>query len=253
MNIVFIGSGNVATYYAVALHKKQHNILQIYSPTIANAQLLADKVNAAATNNINNIVPNADAYFIAVKDDVLQNISLPDNLQNAVLIHCSGTSSVQSLQKSSQHLGVIWTLYSIKKENATQLNNIPLITDNTTDIAQKTIAQLTKDISEYPAMQLSDEKRKIMHLNAVLVNNFTNHLLDIAAKISEENQLPFEMLYPIIEQTFTQIKDQSPAKLQTGPAIRGDNTTIQEHLEFLKSNKEWQEVYSAITESIRKG
>lgn len=253
MTIVFIGSGNVATYFAWALYQKQHTIRQIYSPTIENAQKLASMVNAKATDQINEIPTNADVYICAVKDDVLQNITLPENIRNATVIHCSGTQSVNLMQQHTQDLGVIWPLYSVKKEVATSLSNIPLIVDYSTEKAKEITLLLTKDISAYPTLYLDDAKRKIMHLNAVFVNNFTNHLMTIAENLSIQNQLPFEILYPIIQQTFLQVLVQSPASLQTGPAVRGDATTMQSHLDILHDNKYWQAVYKSISESITKG
>src|SRR5690606_5267632 len=165
------------------------------------------------------ILPHADVYIFAVKDDVLSHISLPFSLVNSAVIHCSGTSALDILQDKSPHLGVIWPLYSILKDNVDNIDNIPLIIDYTTTKAQHIISQLSNDIAHNNTYHLNADKRKIMHLNAVLVNNFTNHILTIAEHITQENNLPFDVLHPIIAQTFQNAITHSPSLLQTGPAI----------------------------------
>jgi hypothetical protein len=39
--------------------------------------------------------------------------------------------------------------------------------------------------------------------------------------------------------------------LQTGPAIRHDEGTVERHLALLKAHPEWQDLYQAMTRSIQ--
>ena len=94
------------------------------------------------------------------------------------------------------------------------------------------------------------EQRKWLHLSAVISNNFTNHLLVICEQICKENNLPFNILMPIIEQTFERIKTASPGSLQSGPAVRNDLPTIQSQIRLLSGHPEWQKIYEHITNSI---
>src|SRR5690606_21169148 len=114
------------------------------------------------------------------------------------------------------------------------------------------------DIAEQLAKGLSDNvlltdftQRKILHLNAVIANNFTNHLLVIAQKICEQHGLPFSVLFPIIRQTTEQIQYINPSESQTGPAIRGDEATMAEHMRLLESNPQWQSIYKLLSQSIQ--
>ena len=86
---------------------------------------------------------------------------------------------------------------------------------------------------------------------AVFVNNFTNHLYKIGNDICKESKVPFEILQPLIKETASKIEHLSPKKAQTGPAIRNDKKTIQNHLNLLNQNQ--QKIYKTLTKSIQNG
>ena len=61
MQVTIIGSGNVATHLAVALHKQGVVINQVYSKSIDNAQILAKQVNAEAISDFKLLNSNSVA------------------------------------------------------------------------------------------------------------------------------------------------------------------------------------------------
>ncbi|GAB2771931.1 hypothetical protein GCM10010465_17550 [Actinomadura fibrosa] len=70
-------------------------------------------------------------------------------------------------------------------------------------------------------------------------------------KICRENEIPFEILQPLIKETAAKIQNVSPAEVQTGPAIRNDRTTITAHLEQL-NDPENKKIYELLTHAIQK-
>ena len=128
--------------------------------------------------------------------------------------------------------------------------NIPCAWEASTPKAEKYIQSIGHAITDV-MFEAKYEQRKWLHLSAVISNNFINHLMAICEQVCAENNLPFSTLLPIIEQTFERIKNDSPKNLQTGPAIRKDTMTIQEHLSLLENHKEWQKIYEAMTKSIQ--
>lgn len=251
MRIVFIGSGNIATFFAPGLKKVGHEIVQVYSRNIVHAQFLAEKTMSLATDQLADLTQDADVYILAVKDDALAEVAGQVHFPGKVVIHCAGALPLDLLTTVSEHAAVIWSLYSIKAGNLPKSDHVPLIVEGHTDIAVSVAEQLAHDLSDN--VLLTDfVQRKILHLNAVFANNFTNHLLAIAQKLCEEYKLPFPILYPIIRQTIDQISYINPSESQTGPAIRGDNVTVTEHLKLLQKYPDWQELYSKLTDSIRK-
>ena len=55
MKIVFIGAGNLATHLSAALRAGGHDIVQIYSRTMASASALAARVGAEPTDSIDSV------------------------------------------------------------------------------------------------------------------------------------------------------------------------------------------------------
>ena len=92
-------------------------------------------------------------------------------------------------------------------------------------------------------------QRKAIHVSAVFVCNFVNHLYQIGSDICLENQVPFEILLPLIQETASKIEILSPENAQTGPAKREDIVTINSHLKFL-SDENQKDIYKMLTKSI---
>jgi len=251
MRIVIIGSGNIAHFFTPRLQKNGHKIIQIFSPNLENAGHLAtaNKVEDY-TNNAEAIRQDADAYILAVKDDVLQVLNEKLRFENKLVVHCAGAVSLDVIAGISQKTAVIWTLYSIRKNSLPNSDDIPLIVEGSSDEALRDAVTLANAISER-VLTTVFEQRQLLHLNAVWVNNFTNHLLAIAEKLSGEHQLPFDILQPIMEQTFSQVAKNSPAASQTGPAIRKDEATMEKHLGLLQGHPDWQQIYKDISVSIQ--
>ena len=98
---------------------------------------------------------------------------------------------------------------------------------------------------------LNSIQRANIHLAAVFVNNFTNHLFAIGQRLCNENNLPFEILMPLIIETTEKIKTLSPKEAQTGPAKREDEITLDKHLDILK-DPILKKIYLTLTDSIIK-
>src|SRR5580698_8200111 len=91
--IVFIGSGKVATSLSRSL-KEKRDILQVYSKTLFHARKLGKEIGCFSTNSLNEINKEADLYIIAVKDDAIEEVCKKLNLQGKIVIHTSGSTSI---------------------------------------------------------------------------------------------------------------------------------------------------------------
>lgn len=251
MRIVFIGSGNIAHFFATRLRDKGHDIVQVYSREAAHAEALAALCNIpSATGDLSAIVTDADVYLLAIKDDALGEMAQQLSFPGKVILHCAGAVSLETIANVSEHLAVIWALYSIKKNNLPDSDRIPLIVEANTGKARELALNLARDISG-TVLETDFLQRRMLHLNAVFVNNFTNHLLTIAQKLGEEHRLPFDILQPIIRQTLEQVEKILPSESQTGPAVRHDEATLQKHLSLLTGHPDWQKIYADISASIQ--
>ncbi|HEY6974827.1 MAG TPA: Rossmann-like and DUF2520 domain-containing protein [Chitinophagaceae bacterium] len=249
MNIVILGSGNVATVFGRLIKNAGHNILEVASRNAEHAKALADKLGAKALPGIELITKNADFYIVAVSDDSIANIASLLNLGNKIVVHTSGAASKAVLQKASDCYGVIYPLQSLRKE-AEHTPEIPLLIDGNTPDVIKSIIIFAETISKRVSY-IDDEERIKIHLSAVFVSNFTNHLYALAADYCKKERGDFSLLIPLIREVADRVANYDPRTVQTGPAVRYDTDTIQKHLKLLSSYPRLQKIYWMITESIQ--
>lgn len=251
MNIVIIGSGNIATHLATTWSAANNTITQIYSRTLANAQALANVVHSTAINNLKNLNSTADLYLIAVSDSAIEAVvqQLPHDL-TGIVAHTSGATDIAMLGKFNQH-AVIYPPQSITKNIQTDLSLIPFgIEGNTPEVADK-IFVLLKSIAP-KTFYCTSKQRLALHLAAVVANNFSNALFQMAYEILEREKLDFDFIKPIIKETALKVQNHLPRQTQTGPARRGDYNIINKHLEFLSQSPEESEIYQILTDFIIK-
>lgn len=252
-SVVFIGAGNVATSLSRAL-KGRRNIIQVYSHTRVHAKALGEKLNCSYTTNLQKIVSDADQYIIAVKDDALKMVCKELRLPGKLVIHTSGSTEIGVLRNISNKNGVIWPMYSFSGK-ANLSSGTPFFIEASDNITKKELTALVKDLEGKP-YYIDSEKRLMLHMAAVFVNNFPNHLFTIAEAICNEVKTPFSLFFPLAQETINNLEKQSPVLSQTGPASRNDRLTIKKHLALLSGDKNmkatYKEIYKVLTHSITK-
>lgn len=254
-DIVIIGSGNLARHFAKRLALSNFNIqiLARSDKDAADFKNISDRISYITQPN--QINPNATYYAICVKDDAIIEVaaSLPFKLsKQQFLLHTSGASSSELLKPFATHFGVVWPIMSITKIHQIQdSDNIPFVITASDQTTEFYLSRLTQILSS--EFSFADDKtRQQMHLVAVISNNFTNHLFALAYKFCNEHRIDFDKFKPIIMETINRMQGQNPGLLQTGPAIRGDNETINQHLNLLETDADLSEMYRFFTESIFK-
>jgi hypothetical protein len=74
----------------------------------------------------------------------------------------------------------------------------------------------------------------------------------LSKEIVEEEEIDFEILKPLISETFQKaMKAEHPAQVQTGPAVRDDESTIEKHKKLVKEDPDLLKVYKTLTQSIQ--
>lgn len=249
--IVFLGSGNVATHLARALVKKGHKVLQVYSRTKQNARLLAAELDAGFTNDPLKLNTGGDIYIISLKDNALAEVAKKINFGKKLTVHTSGSVSMNVLKEVSENYGVFYPMQTFSKQRKIELAGIPFLIEANNSRNEKLLVEMAAALTgKANVYRMNSEERKVLHVAAVFVNNFPNHLFAIAEEILSKNRLPFGILKPLISETIRKIMDNSPARMQTGPAKRGDKKIIDEHLKFLDSYPEYKKIYRLISKSI---
>lgn len=245
IKVVLIGSGNVATHLVKAFLKiNTIEVVQVYSRQKTNKFFL--KKNIEITQSLTNL-KNADLYIISISDDAIAEFSEQLFLKDKLVVHTSGSVAMNDL-KCTANRGVFYPLQTISKQKKIDFLNIPICLETENEKDYKLLESLANKISK-KVYKIDSEQRKNLHVAAVFVNNFVNHLYSIGNDICNKNNVPFEILKPLIKETSVKIKNLSPKESQTGPAKRSDKQTISKHLALLTKNQ--QKIYTLLTESIQ--
>ena len=248
MKIIFIGSGNLATQLSLCLKEVGHSIIQVFSQSIENAKLLAEKLGAEYTNDIKHIYQDADLYLFSVKDDILGQLiqNLPPT--NGVLAHTAGAISMNVFDGRKENYGVFYPLQTFNKNRKIDFYQIPVFIEANDSITSECLEEIAKSVSGHFQF-LSSDNRKYLHLAAVFACNFTNHMYVLASDILKDQGLSFDVLKPLINETANKVMELSPQLAQTGPAVRFDENVIQKHISLLKDDA-IKELYIKLSKSI---
>lgn len=246
LKVTVIGSGNVAQHLIkVFLQTKEVSLVQAFARQPKSLLHLLPKEQI--TNDFN-ALQEADVYIISVTDNAINEVSSQLPFKNKLVVHTSGTSSLKVLD-SKNRKGVFYPLQTFSKNKEVNFSSIPLCLEAENEEDYKTLEQLAKAISN-KVYNISSEQRKSLHVAAVFVSNFVNHMYVIGSEICETNNVPFEVLQPLIQEVANKITALSPKEAQTGPALRNDTKTIEKHIEFLKDSN-YQDIYKLLTQSIQ--
>lgn len=249
MELVLIGSGNIATVIGKAFFERGIIIKQVYSRNLSHAQQLAAQIGSDAIDQLRQLAPKADAYILAVSDQAIGPIAASLKLGDQLLVHTAGSVSKEILANASSNYGVFWPMKMIRKDQES-LGAVQIVVDGSSNSNTAFLSNLARLIGAQVALA-GDAQREKLHLMAVVTSNFTNHLYHLASDYCERNNLDFSLLYSIIDQTATGIKAVDPATTQAGPAFRGDLGTMEKHLELLKHEPALLAFYRAFSKSIQ--
>lgn len=249
MNIVLLGSGNVATHLGRAFKMAGQTIVQVWSRDIDHAKELADTLASEAVSNLDDINRSADLYIIAVKDEAIKSVAAALDIEDKLVVHTSGTSGLDVLDGVSSHTGVFYPLQTFSKNKAVDFRQIPIAIEVSNEDDRAIIRSIADRLSE-KVIELNSSQRKALHIAAVFACNFTNHLYSVSKELLGTEDIDFDLLRPLIAETADKIKLNDPETVQTGPAIREDHETISTHLEMLKDNPEWMDLYQKLSQSI---
>lgn len=262
MKIVFLGSGNVATHLALAFKQAGQQVSQVWSRNLSHALELAGKVNdhnqlslagkfrVAAINDLSVLDRSADLYLISIKDEAIRELVPELEGLKGVVAHTSGATAIDVL-KRMQAYGVFYPLQTFSKHKALDLSTTPMCLEAGSAETMNVLQQAAKMISTaiYP---VDSEHRKVLHLAAVFACNFSNHLYQMGYSILKQHDLDFALLKPLIIETALKVQEGLPYEVQTGPAIRNDEATMEKHLTLLNDRPELQDIYTILSDSIKK-
>ncbi|OCB73924.1 hypothetical protein B0A79_11710 [Flavobacterium piscis] len=246
IRITVIGSGNVAQHLIKAFAKSELvEIVQVYA---RKKEALSSLIEFDKITSDFEELQESDLYIIAVSDKAIADVSKQLPFQNRIVVHTSGAASLDVLDAKNRK-GVFYPLQTFSKNKEIDFSIVPLCLEAENTFDFRVLETVAKSISN-AVFAINSDQRKALHVAAVFVNNFTNHLYHIGKEICGEHQVPFEILRPLIQETAEKINTLDPVDAQTGPAKRNDTNTIAAHLDYL-TNENQKNIYKLITQSIQ--
>ena len=248
--VVFIGAGNVATHLSQAMKNAGFSILQIFSRTTESAKRLADISKCSYTTDIKKILPDADIYIFALKDDILQSVIEKMPANNGLWIHTAGSVNINIFNGFTERYGVIYPMQTLSVKRIMDFSKVPLFIEGNTSIMENEVRDIAAALS-HNVTCMNSEKRRYLHLAAVFACNFSNHMYVLATQILKKRDIGIDhrILQPLIDETASKLYSMSPQEAQTGPAIRYDRNIIDRHLSML-DDENIRNLYITISECI---
>ncbi len=245
ISISIIGSGNVAQHLIKAIEKSnQLELVQVFArnPESISNLISLDKITTEIMN-----LKEADLYIISVSDDAIQSVSQSLIFKNQLVAHTSGSVAMDELCDTNKK-AVLYPLQTLSKKKEVDFRTVPLCIEAQNETDLQFLEKVAQELSDH-VYHVDSEQRKSLHVAAVFVSNFTNHLYTIGNDICTEHRVPFEILKPLIAETAKKIQTLAPVDAQTGPAKRNDSTTINKHLTILTDENQ-KDIYKILTKSI---
>lgn len=247
ISVVILGAGNVATHLFKVFNKvEQVSIIQWYNRNID--AMKAYKNDVDIIDDLGQL-KEADLYILAVSDDAIKSLSSQLPFENRLVVHTSGAASLYDIDKKHKR-GVFYPLQTFSKTAEIDFANVPICIEALESPDYHILKNLAISIGS-PTKKVNTDQRKVLHVAAVFVNNFTNQLYRVAHEITESEGAEFDLLKPLILETAKKVQDLSPYMAQTGPAKRNDKKTLKKHLKLLQ-DPHHKDIYNLLTSSIQR-
>lgn len=260
-DIAFVGTGNVAFRFSLALQEKGYAITQIYGRTARNRDRLvkALHINGSAAEPAKGYrdLCRASLVFITVADDAIGSVvrEMASEMAGAdrlpAVVHTSGATDMDVLQPLADigcKCGVVYPLMTLSRNKNIDFTDVPLLLETDDTLLRDMLDGIASDLGgEY--YFYNSEQRLRMHLAAVFTTNFVNYILGLAFPILDHD---YPLLLPSTIEAVRNAFLHTPESTLTGPARRGDMNTVRKHLDLLKrlGLEEQEEFYRSFTEKI---
>jgi predicted short-subunit dehydrogenase-like oxidoreductase (DUF2520 family) len=250
-SVAILGSGNMAFQLLTAFDKADVKLAGLISRHLTQGAETLERTKARCElvggRNLTEL--EAEVIILAVPDDSIEEVLKfyqfhPDH----IVVHTSGAEPMSSVTHGRS--GVFYPLQTFTWGEPVDFKNVPILVEAMSDDVENVLNELARSISSNVRVMSSAARLKV-HLAAVLASNFTNHMYHRAEKWLNEQELPFDILYPLIEETWAKAKRLGTAKAQTGPAVRNDQRTMDRH-EKLITDPNVKELYRLLSQDIQR-
>lgn len=254
--VVILGAGRVATHLAPALVAAGYQLVQVWSRTMTSASALAQPLGIPYTDDLTAVPTDADVYIACVADGALSEVAkeivahVQRSSHSSLFLHTAGSVSIDAWREAgATHYGILYPLQTFSKERLVNMREVSLFVEASCEDSLARTEALAHSISSR-VFRADSRRRALLHIAAVFACNFTNAMYDAAHRLLATDDIPFEVLLPLIDETAAKVHALTPREAQTGPAVRGDMNVMQRHLQALAEDESLQTMYELISNYI---
>jgi predicted short-subunit dehydrogenase-like oxidoreductase (DUF2520 family) len=248
-NISFAGAGRVASALCKDLFFAGYKIDVVVSESEERGRTLAESCNTLWSSDL--VYPNSTKIiFVAVPDHKLELVlnSIKCN-SDTIIVHTAVSFGLDIFPETIIKKGIFYPVQTFSNDRKISFSGLPVLLESSDESTSSFLVKIAGSLSSKIHF-VDTEHRRMLHLAAVFVSNFTNHMLTEGKEIAVKAGFSFEILEPLIKETILKAIDSGPENSQTGPAVRNDKNTIEKHLELLSFSPDLQKIYMDMTKSI---
>jgi predicted short-subunit dehydrogenase-like oxidoreductase (DUF2520 family) len=252
--LAFIGAGRAGSALSTALAAAGYAVVAVHSRTPAHAAELAAATGAKVVDSAVEAVCRADITFATVPDEEIPRVAATIAaggvaLPGRGLVHCSATSGSEALAAALPTGVVVGAFHPLQALAGAR--SAPLLrgTSFVVEAPEPLLTRLTAMVAALGGyvIDLPVSGRALYHAAAVLAGNAPLALLARATSLLEEAGVgradAHRALAALLSGAASNAVAAGAASALTGPAVRGDATTVARHLEVLAADPSTRELY----------
>lgn len=249
MNILIAGTGNVAHFMSRKIASQESLHVWNWGRNKKEARTISSLYDTKGLYEPEKRNIYFDLIILAVADMAIEEVGLLLDGKGELIVHTAGAIPLTALKLKQSSKGVFYPLQTISSAAEVSCENFFCLLEAEKEEHRTLLSGLARSMGLKPSKVESIERAQV-HLAAVLVNNFVNHIYHQAFTYLNDAKLNPEMLQPLIEETSLKLRRMKPYEAQTGPARRDDQQSIAQHLALLQHHESLKEIYNLFNRLI---
>ncbi len=249
INIALVGYGRLARHLVPALVASGVKIKQWCVRNRRLHQEIYLQYGVSAVAHPSELRDNSDVILLLVSDDAISEVATQLNTPTSIVFHTSGMSSIDILPQ--KHAGIFYPLNTFNGKQPDWYRDTPIFIHAKDEKSLRTAQIMAAGISDQ-VHTIAPQDLQVVHLGAVISQNFSNHLIAQAEHILSAHELDRQLIHPLLSTMIRNLVDSPARGNQTGPAVRRDRNTINKQLALLVENEHLKDIYKKLSESIEK-
>jgi predicted short-subunit dehydrogenase-like oxidoreductase (DUF2520 family) len=256
-SIAIVGPGRLGSALALELDRADYRITEIVAGSSnasrRKARALAKLVRARLA--VSDVRLDADLVWFCVPDREIawaaRRLSDAVDWRGKFALHSSGalaSDELRGLRLRGAAVASVHPLMTFVHGSAPSLKGVPFALEG--DLAALRVARrIVRDLGAAP-FPISKNRKMAYHAWGAFTSPLLIALLVTGERVARAAGLSTtatrNKMLPILQQTLANYVKLGPARAFSGPIVRGDASTVQQHLRVLKKIPGAREVYAAL-------